>query len=516
MARTRAEILQSNKSYDIIIIGGGVIGATVALKTSRIGLSTLVLEKHDFSYGSSSRTSKMLTGGFNDMKSGNIIPTVRQVRERNNLIYKSSSPYFGIINPIYEHNSARLIREEFKASLYDLFSLFGHTKRHVSHSRNSALEALPDLINNDVIAAIEYYEGLLDDSRYVIELLLKAESYGADILNYAEVKAFEYNEKEINSVVFTDNIQRKVYEASAKNILIAAGAWGHSISSMLPNGSFEDRVNYVKGTHLIIDSDLIHINKSVVLPKIKSRPNVFLMRWKNSTIIGPTIKKYSSDLDCIYASSDEAEYLLDIYNTYFSSIVNKNHIITTQAGMMPLNPTDVKIHSHPQYKLFLVEGGNFTTSSNTAVKTLIKMYGKPYKWFSSEKVINNKFDKNTELVINEKMFDFLIDYFGSVNLILKLNELCKNDSSLLVEVGLDYRINRGLIKYFIEVEHALHLDDIMMRRLRFMLTENDCGTLIAEHIAEEMANILNWSKEHTEWEIKRYRTEIKRARVSLF
>ena len=92
MARTRAEILQSNKSYDIIIIGGGVIGATVALKTSRIGLSTLVLEKHDFSYGSSSRTSKMLTGGFNDMKSGNIIPTVRQVRERNNLIYKSLNP----------------------------------------------------------------------------------------------------------------------------------------------------------------------------------------------------------------------------------------------------------------------------------------------------------------------------------------------------------------------------------------------------------------------------------------
>ena len=111
---------------------------------------------------------------------------------------------------------------------------------------------------------------------------------------------------------------------------------------------------------------------------------------------------------------------------------------------------------------------------------------------------------------------FLIDYYGSVDLVLRLNDFCKNDSSLLVEVGLDYRINRGLIKYFVEVEHAVHLDDIMMRRLRFILTENDCGTLIAEHIAEEMANILGWSKERLEWEIKRYRTEIKRARVSLF
>ena len=517
MAKTRAEILQnSNKKYDIIIIGGGVMGATVALKASRVGLSVLLLDKHDFAYGSSSRTSKMLSGGFNDMSSKNLIHTIHRVRERNNLMYKASASHLGIINPIYEHSRTGLFREELKAMLYDMFSLFGKNKKHQSHSRNETLDALPDLINNDVIASVEYYEGLFDDSRYVIELLLKAEEFGADILNYSEVKAFEYNQKEIENVVFTDHITGRVYTANAKTILIAAGAWGHNISSLLPNGNFEDKLVYVKGSHLIIDSDLIHINKSVILPKIKSRPNVFLMRWKNNTIIGPTIKKNTHDLDCIYTTSDEAEYLLDIYNTYFSSIVNKNHIITTQSGMMPLNPLQVKIHSHPQYRLFLVEGGNFTTSSSVSMKALVKMYGKPYKWFSNHKVINDKFEKNTELVLNEKLVKFLIDYFGSVNLILKLNELCKNDSSLLVEVGLDYRINRGLIKYFIEIEHAMHLDDIMMRRLRFILTENDCGTLISEHIAEEMANILKWDKSKTEWEIKRYRTEIKRARVGLF
>ena len=516
MPKTRAEILQSNKSYDIIIIGGGVIGATAALKASRIGLSVLLLEKHDFSYGASSRTSKILNGGFNDMTSKNIISTARRVKERNNLIYKTSAQYFGIVNPLYEYNSSRILNEELKIILYDLFSLFKPRRKHISHSRNSTLDALPDLVNNDVIASIEYYEGLIDDSRYVIELLMKAEKFGADVLNYAEVKAFDYNEKEINKVVFTDSIGGKVYEVSAKNILIAAGAWGHNISSLVPNGSFDDKSDYIKGTYLLIDSDLIHINKSVVLPKIKSRPNVFLTRWKNSTIIGPTTKKYHSDLDCIYATSDEAEYLLDVYNTYFSSIVNKNHIITTQSGMMPVNPLSFKIHSHPQYRLFVIDGASFTISSYATVKALTKMFGKPYKWYSSEKIINSKFEKDIELVLTPEIIKFLIDYFGSVDLILRLNEFCKNDSSLLVEVGLDSRINRGLIKYFVEVEHAYHLDDIMMRRLRFILTENDCGTLIAEHIAEEMGNILNWSKDRIQWEIKRYRTEIKRARVSLF
>lgn len=516
MAKTRADILHNDKNYDIIIIGGGVIGATIALKTSRVGISTLLLEKHDFSYGASSRTSKMLSGGFNDMNSRNIISTAFKVKERNNLMYKSSFEPFGIISPIYDHGGSGIFREELKASLYDILSLFGKTKRHISHSRNSTLECLPDLINNDVIASIEYSEGLLDDSRYVMEVLLKAESYGADILNYAEVKAFEYNQKEIQKVIFSDHITRKIYAVSAKTILIAAGAWGNSISSLVPNGYFENRVSYVKGTHLVVNSDSIHINKAVVLPKIKSRPNVFLMRWKNTTVIGPTIKKYNSDLDCIYSTSDEAEYLLDVYNTYFSSIVNKNHIVTTQSGMMPANPSDIKIHVHPNYRLFLVEGGNFTTSSLVAIKALIKMYGKPYKWFSNQKIMTNKIEKNIEWVLNEEMIKFLIDYYGSVDLVLRLNDFCKNDSSLLAEVGLDYRINRGLIKYFIEVEHALHLDDIMMRRLRFILTENDCGTLIAEHIAEEMAGVLGWNKERIEWEIKRYRTEIKRARISLF
>ena len=116
MAKTRAEILHNdNKKYDIIIIGGGVIGATIALKTSRVGISTLLIEKHDFSYGSSSRTSKMLTGGFYDMNSKNLLRIAHRTKERNNLMYKSSAPQFGVISPIYEYSNSGLLREEIKA-----------------------------------------------------------------------------------------------------------------------------------------------------------------------------------------------------------------------------------------------------------------------------------------------------------------------------------------------------------------------------------------------------------------
>ena len=126
MVNSRYNILSNlkDKTYDLLIIGGGVIGATIAMKTARVGISTLLVEKHDFSFGSSSRTSKMLTGGFNDMTANNFISTVFKVRERNNIINKSSASPFGILYPIYfsggTNANSGLIRNELKANIYDL------------------------------------------------------------------------------------------------------------------------------------------------------------------------------------------------------------------------------------------------------------------------------------------------------------------------------------------------------------------------------------------------------------
>ena len=124
MRKTRDEILSNigDNRYDIIIIGGGVIGAAIAFKTSRVGLSTLLLEKHDFSFGASSRTGKILNGGYNDLTAKNIIPTIYKVRERNNLIYKSSANQTGILYPLYEYGKSGIFRQEFLRFAFNIFS----------------------------------------------------------------------------------------------------------------------------------------------------------------------------------------------------------------------------------------------------------------------------------------------------------------------------------------------------------------------------------------------------------
>lgn len=518
MTKSRSEILYNlkEKNYDIVIIGGGVIGATIALKAARAGLSTMLLEKGDFCSGSSSKTSKMFTGFITEMNAKNIFSTITSLKERNRLMSKSASKPISIVSPVYEYGKSTLFKKELKVIFYEALSLFSPPKFHKSYSRDKTLSYLPDLVNNDVIGSVEYYEGVIDDARYVIELLLKAEAYGADILNYAEVTGFDYTENIIRHLVFADATTRRVYELKAKNIVIAAGAWGKNISSLLPHGSFEDEVRYVKGTSIVVNSGSININKNVMLPKTHKRLNIFLLKWKDSTImIGPMSKTYNGCLDCQYAMSDEVEYLLDVYNTYFSSIVNKNHIITTQSGMYPEDKHAYKIHNHPKYNLYVIEGGSFTTSSFLATKTLKEIYGKRYSWNNMRKIMHSKCEE-CDWVLSEETVKFLIDYYGYIDIALRVNDICKNDSSLLVYIALDERVPKGLIHYFVKKEHAVHLDDVMTRRLRFILTEYDCGTLIAEPIAYEMARILGWDKQTIEWEIKRYRTEIKRNRISLF
>lgn len=515
--KTRDEILYSlkNSNYSLIIIGGGVIGASIALKSSKAGISTLLLEKHDFSYGASSRTCKMLTANYNDFNIKNTLSTYKKIKERNKVANKASAIDLEIVQPIYEAESAKVFQYILKSNVYDLFSLFSNRKKSKFLTRNSTINTLGDINSTAIISGIEYSESSIDDSRYVLELLIKAKKYGADVLNYAEVKAFDYNENNINSVVFLDRVSGRIYEVPADNIIIACGAWGKNLASTLPYGNFDNTAEYVKATNLIINANIAHIDKSLFLPKIKNRPNIFFNKWKNTIVIGPVVRKYNGDLDCIYSASDEIEYLIDIYNTYFTSIVNKNHITTTQSGMMPVDPNDIKIHTHKNYKLYMVEGGDFTLSDKTANMALSKVYAN-IDFNDNDKILKNNIDMDIEWVLSEETIHFLYKYYSSYDLLLRLNEYCKNDSSLLLSIGLDDRIPRGLIKYFIEFEDAVHLDDIMIRRLRFILTEDDCGTLISEYIANEMSNYLGWDSKREEWEIKRYRTEIKRARVSLY
>lgn len=519
MSIERNEILDGikTKEYDIAIIGGGVSGGSIALSAARAGLSVVLFEQFDFASGASSKTMKTFSGLFTEMHRDNILSSIRLLRERRKLTKKTSASPIGILMPIYEGTGDRFLNQEIRVLAYEVLAGLRPPKGHKIYSKNDTKDIFSDIIDEDITASIEYFESSVDDARYTLELIMKAKEFGAHVLNYMQVTSFGYTSSEIKSIIVADMFKRKVYEVSAKNIIISSGAWGSTLASIIPNFNLKNQCQYYKGTHIFTDSAISKSKRGIIFPKLKKNPHVYALPFKdNNTIIGTTHKKYNGQLDCIYASSDEVEYLLDVYNTYFYTHISKQNVTTTQSALHPVDKRNFKIHKHPTYNCYLIDGASMTMSAYIAQKILHSIYPKLFKtWNIPKKIMYNEYE-NTDWILTETSTLFLIEYFGYTDLAMRLNEYCKDKRELLSPIANDERIPRGLIHYFVEKENALHLNDIMSRRMRFILSESDCGTLIAEYIAAEMGSILGWSDIEKEYEIKRYRTEIKRNRVSLF
>ena len=519
MSKSRVEILESlkNKEYDLTIIGGGVIGGSIAYVAARTGLKVLVIEKYDFSFGASSRTNKIIAGAFGDIKNIKFHNLIRLLKERRRISKKTSSSPFEIFTPAYDYKGLTLGSQELKVLYYELASMLTFPSCGLPYNRKNTISKFPSLIDNDLVGAVKFHESSIDDSRYTIKLLLNAEKFGADILNYTEFTAFDYNSKNINRLLVADTHTRRVYEVNTKNTVTAAGAWTNAISDLLPNCKFKNKIKYVKGSQIFLNAKSINIKDALILPATHKKPNLYILPWKEDTVvIGSTMKNYNRVNDCIYSTSDEVEYILDVYNMYFNTPLNEHSVISTQSGMHPVDKISFNIQKHSVYNYYALDGGSFTMSGHIAHKTLKAIFPNIFRWKRTDILMHKWNDHNTNWVIKEETLNFLHSHYGYIDIALRVNEIAKKDSSLLEFIGHDERLPKAIIHYFVKHEHALHLNDIMSRRLRFLLTENDCATLLAEQVAEEMGLILNWSNEQKEIEIKKYRTEIKRSRISLF
>lgn len=519
MSKSRVEILESlkNKEYDLTVIGGGVIGGSIAYVAARTGIKVLVIEKYDFSFGASSRTNKIIAGAFGDIKNINFSSLVRLLKERRRISKKISATPFGIFSPAYDYKGLTLGSQKIKAFYYELASLLTPPSFHLTYNKKNTINYFPSLVDNDLVGSVKYYESSIDDARYTIKLLLNAERFGADILNYTELTAFDYNSKNINRLLIADTHTRRVYEVNTKNTVVAAGAWTKDISDLIPNCRFKNKIKYVKGTQIFLNAKSINIKDALILPPTHKKSNLYIIPWKEDTVvIGSTMKNYNRVNDCIYSTSDEIEYILDVYNIYFNATLNEHSVISTQSGMYPTDKVSFNIQKHPVYNYYALDGGSFTMSGHIAHKTLKAIFPNIFRWKRTDTVMHKWYDSDINWVLKGETLNFFLSYYGYIDIALRVNKIAKEDASLLENVAFDDRLPKALIHYFVKCEHALHLTDIMSRRLRFLLTENDCATLLAEQVAEEMALILNWTNKQKETEIKKYRTEIKRSRISLF
>ncbi|MDF2663682.1 MAG: dependent oxidoreductase, partial [Paenibacillus sp.] len=255
-ARRREEMLQSmsEQRLDLLIIGGGITGAGIAWDASLRGLNTGLVEMRDFSWGTSSRSTKLVHGGLRYLKQGEVKLVMEVGRERALLHRKA--PHIVIpapmMLPIYKGGTYGYWMSAIGLYVYDLLAGVKRGERRVMYNRSKTIELEPMFKREGLKGAGYYYEYRTDDSRLTVEIAKTAHGHGARLVNYAKAVGFLYEQDRVVGVNVENGLTGQIYPVYAKKIVNAAGPWVDRVRSQ-DHEVKGKRLLLTKGVHLVVD-----------------------------------------------------------------------------------------------------------------------------------------------------------------------------------------------------------------------------------------------------------------------
>ncbi len=339
-AHKRNEYIESatNEKFDLIIIGGGITGAGIALDASSRGMKVLLLEKYDFASGTSSKSTKLIHGGLRYLKQLEF-GLVRQVGIERAIIHQLAPHLVTPVNmllPIYKKGSLGRFATSIALRVYDFLAKVKKEDRYKMLGIQSIKQLEPLLRTDGLIGGAFYKEYRTDDARLTIEILKTASSFNAVCINYAKVEGFTYQDNLIDGVIFRDLLNNKQFTAKASVIINAAGPWVDDVRN-LDEEQEHKKLFITKGVHLVVDHQRFPIQHAIYFDVADNKRMIFAIPRDKKVYIGTTDTAYHSDKDQIAADSDDVNYLLDAVNHLFPSIQLKHQDIESWwAGLRPL------------------------------------------------------------------------------------------------------------------------------------------------------------------------------------
>lgn len=350
-ARNRAQYLQQlqNDTFDLLVIGGGITGAGIALDAVTRGLKVCLIEKSDFASGTSSRSTKLIHGGLRYLKQLEL-GIVREVGQERAILYKNA-PHIVIpermLLPIVEGGSLGKYSTSLGLYVYDRLAGVEKEERRNMLSKEETLKKEP-LLNQAILkGGGMYVEYRSDDARLVIEVMKTAVERGALCLNYVAFRSFTHNDKnQVNGAVAEDVLTGEKIQIRSKKIINACGPWVDEIRKE-DQSLKKKRLHLTKGIHVVVPKEKLPIQQSVYFD-VQDGRMVFAIPRGKIVYIGTTDTNYKEDTDFPFASKEDVEYVLAAANHMFPSIrLTKEDVISTWAGLRPLihedgkNPSDL-------------------------------------------------------------------------------------------------------------------------------------------------------------------------------
>ncbi|HRE47920.1 MAG TPA: glycerol-3-phosphate dehydrogenase/oxidase [Aggregatilineales bacterium] len=367
-------------AWDVLVIGGGITGAGILHQAARLGLRASLIERRDFAWGTSSRSSKMVHGGLRYLKTGDVQLTYESVRERGALLNAAPGlvEELGFLIATYAGDTPGALAYRAGLSLYDVMAT--GERRHTAHSHYSAEEFLmlaPHLRREGLLGGFRYVDAQTDDARLVMRVLNDADARGALALNYC---AAERLIREGGRVVGVNTLEGATGEEApirARVVIAATGAWADDLRGQVGAAA---KIRPLRGSHLVIPAWRLPVAQVVSFAHpLDGRP-VFVYPWEGVTLIGTTDVDHHDDLRAEpRISPEEVSYLLAGALWQFPAAgVTLDDVIGTWAGVRPVVGTgkaDPSKESRDyavwdEEGLITVTGGKLTTFRLMALDAL--------------------------------------------------------------------------------------------------------------------------------------------------
>ncbi|MBL7876070.1 MAG: glycerol-3-phosphate dehydrogenase/oxidase [Cyclobacteriaceae bacterium] len=533
MNRTENIKQLQSQSYDLLVIGGGITGAGIALDAASRGLKVALVEKNDFAFGTSSRSTKLIHGGLRYLKQLEF-GLVKEVGSERAVVHKLA-PHLVVpekmLLPLYEKRGLGSLLTSIGLKLYDWLAGVKPEDQRRMLTRSQTLKQEPLLNPEDVKGGAIYAEYRTDDARLTIELIKTGAQHGACVANYCQVEEFVYRDGKIAGVKVKDHLANLSFPIKSNVVVSATGPWVDELRT-INRSKKEKRLHLTKGVHLVVRHHKFPVHQAIYFD-VEDGRMIFAIPRGEITYVGTTDTNYQGSIDEVYTSKEDAEYLVKAVNRTFPEVkLTIRDIESSWAGLRPLIHEEGKSASELSRKdeifesdtgLISIAGGKLTGYRKMAervVDLVIEKYfddvespcqtenipftGSDFKTYKQVKeYIDSVAKRLAENGLTAKAPYLVHNYGKQTDLIL--NHWQQKKHHTIEELA------KSELWFCVEREMVVQPADFFVRRTGLLYFNRPLLETLLEPLMTELRTIFQWTEKQLADEVAKLNTEITKS-----
>lgn len=510
-------LLRTAAPLDLLVVGGGIAGAGIALEAARAGVRVALVEARDFASGTSSRSSKLVHGGLRYLAQGRIGLTRESLHERQALLRDAP----GLVTPLRfvlpvrrgDANGRRKLG--LGLALYD--RLAGQRSRQW-HGPAALQAEAPGLQADGLLGGWSYLDAQVDDARLVMRVLAEAEAHGALVLNHLRVDSLQREGKQVSGAKLVDALDGSDFSVQARCVINATGAWADALRGAL---GAQPVLRPLRGSHLLFPDWRLPVAQAITFYHPQDGRPVYALPWEGATLVGCTDVDHREDLAQEPGiTQSEFDYLLGAMQLAFPSLtLTPADVCSTWAGVRPVvaSGKDVAPSKEPREHLIVdeqglitVTGGKLTTFRSTALLALRQAarHVPALAGLATPASIFSRTPDSTALALQDLIPALRARWLARFGAQAPEVLACAHAGELqtIAHSG----IALAELRWACRAEGVAHLDDLLLRRTRLGLLLPHGGEALLPQWRALVQAELHWDDARWHEEVARYQTLIQR------